>query len=49
MPGFRFDLGGSAHILIHHTPIVHELSLARYGLSDIDPLFFAPFPDGGFG
>ena len=46
MPGFRFDLGGSAHILIHHTPIVHELSLARYGLSDIDPLFFAPFPDG---
>ena len=48
LPGFRFDLGGSAHILIHHTPIVRELSLARYGLSyiDIDPLFFAPFPDG---
>ncbi len=51
-PGFRFDLGGSAHILIHHTPIVRELSLARYGLTytyidiDIDPLFFAPFPDG---
>ena len=48
LPGFRFDLGGSAHILIHHTPIVRELSLARYGLSyiDIDPPFFAPFPDG---
>ena len=46
LPGFRFDLGGSAHILIHHTPIVRELSLARYGHSYIDPLFFAPFPDG---
>ena len=48
VPGFRFDLGGSAHILINHTPIVAELQLARYGLEyiDIDPLFFAPFPDG---
>ena len=48
IPGFKFDLGGSAHILIHHTPIVQELELARYGLEyiDIDPLFFAPFPDG---
>ncbi len=47
-PGFRFDLGGSAHILIHHTPIVRDLSLENFGLSyiDIDPLFFAPFPDG---
>lgn len=49
IPGFRFDLGGSAHILIHHTPVVRELSLERYGLRyiDIDPLFFAPYPDGG--
>jgi phytoene desaturase len=48
IPGFRFDLGGSAHILIHHTPIVRELKLAAYGLEyiDLDPLFFAPFPDG---
>ncbi|MEZ4673249.1 MAG: NAD(P)/FAD-dependent oxidoreductase [Caldilineaceae bacterium] len=48
IPGFRFDLGGSAHILIHHTPIVDDLQLDRYGLEyiDIDPLFFAPFPDG---
>jgi phytoene dehydrogenase-like protein len=46
--GFKFDLGGSAHILIHHTPIVQELELAKYGLEyiDLDPLFFAPFPDG---
>lgn len=47
-PGFHFDLGGSAHILIHHTPIVSDLNLSAYGLEyiDINPLFFAPFPDG---
>lgn len=48
IPGYRFDLGGSAHILIHHTTIVRDLALEEYGLSyiDLDPLFFAPFPDG---
>jgi phytoene desaturase len=48
VPGFRFDLGGSAHILINHTPIVADLELTRYGLDyiDLDPLFFAPYPDG---
>lgn len=48
VPGYRFDLGGSAHILIRLTPIVEELGLSRFGLTyiDIDPLFFAPFPDG---
>ncbi len=47
IPGFKFDLGGSAHILINHTPIVHDLNLTAYGLDyiDLDPLFFAPFPD----
>lgn len=48
VPGFKFDLGGSAHILINHTPVVRDLELARYGLDyiDLDPLFYAPFPDG---
>lgn len=48
VPGYRFDYGGSAHILIRLTPIVEELGLERYGLEylDIDPLFFAPYPDG---
>ena len=48
IPGYHFDLGGSAHILINHTPTVRDLSLERFGLSyiDLDPLFFAPFPDG---
>jgi phytoene dehydrogenase-like protein len=48
VPGYRFDLGGSAHILIRLTPIVEELGLAQYGLDyiDLDPLFFAPHEDG---
>ncbi|UCH26134.1 MAG: NAD(P)/FAD-dependent oxidoreductase [Trueperaceae bacterium] len=48
VPGYRFDLGGSAHILIRLTPIIEELGLERFGLEylELDPLFFAPFPDG---
>ena len=48
VPGYQFDLGGSAHILIRLTPIVEELGLERYGLEYIecDPLFFAPYEDG---
>ena len=48
VPGYRFDLGGSAHILIRNTPVVEELGLERFGLEylECDPLFFAPYPDG---
>lgn len=40
--------GGSTHNLIQHTSVMHDLELTRYGLEyvDLDPLFFAPFPDG---
>ncbi|AFZ68071.1 phytoene desaturase family protein [Deinococcus peraridilitoris] len=43
VPGYQFDLGGSAHILIRMTPIVKELELSRYGLYylDLDPMFHA--------
>lgn len=43
VPGYRFDLGGSAHILIRLTPIVGELELYKYGLEylELDPLFHA--------
>lgn len=46
IPGYHFDLGGSAHILIRLTPIVEELNLERYGLEylDLDPLFSVPHP-----
>ncbi|CAN5784522.1 NAD(P)/FAD-dependent oxidoreductase [soil metagenome] len=48
VPGYQFDLGGSAHILIRLTPIVEELGLERFGLEylEVDPLFFVPYPDG---
>ena len=48
VPGYRFDIGGSAHILIRLTPVVEELGLERFGLDyiELDPLFFAPYPDG---
>ncbi len=41
VPGYQFDLGGSAHILIRMTPIVEELELKRFGLEylELDPLF----------
>jgi phytoene dehydrogenase-like protein len=46
--GFKLDVGGSAHFMIHHTPIVEDLKLAEYGLEYIpmEPFMSAPFPDG---
>jgi phytoene dehydrogenase-like protein len=47
-PGYRIDVGSSAHILIHLTPILEELNLAHYGLRylDCDPWAFYPMEDG---
>ena len=47
-PGYRIDVGSSAHILIHLTPILTELELERYGLRyvDCDPWGFYPLEDG---
>ncbi len=49
VPGYRFDLGGSAHILIRATPIVEELELERHGLEylELDPIFVAPATAAG--
>ncbi|MFP4066872.1 MAG: phytoene desaturase family protein [Spirochaetaceae bacterium] len=46
--GYRMDIGGSVHFMIHHTPIVSDLKLDRYGLEYIplDPFMSAPFEDG---
>jgi phytoene dehydrogenase-like protein len=48
VPGCRIDVGSSAHILIHLTPILHELELDRYGLEyiDCDPWAYYPLEDG---
>jgi phytoene desaturase len=47
IPGYKIDVGSSAHIMIHLTPIVHDLELERYGLEyiDMDPFAFHPLPD----
>ncbi|HYW09720.1 MAG TPA: NAD(P)/FAD-dependent oxidoreductase, partial [Longimicrobium sp.] len=47
-PGCLIDVGSSAHILIHLTPILQELELERYGLRyvDCDPWAFYPLEDG---
>lgn len=48
IPGYKIDVGSSAHIMIHLTPIVHDLQLERHGLEyiDMDPYAFYPLPDG---
>ncbi|MBC7795671.1 MAG: NAD(P)/FAD-dependent oxidoreductase, partial [Pyrinomonadaceae bacterium] len=46
--GYKIDVGSSAHIMIHLTPVVAELELEKFGLKyiDCDPFAFAPMPDG---
>lgn len=46
--GYQMDLGGSAHIMIHQTPIIRELELERFGLEyiDLDPFAWHPTEDG---
>lgn len=48
IPGYKIDVGSSAHIMIHLTPIVHDLQLEQHGLEyiDMDPYAFYPLPDG---
>ena len=48
IPGYKIDVGSSAHIMIHLTPVVAELELEKYGLEylDCDPFAFAPTPGG---
>lgn len=47
--GYRMDVGGSLHFMIHHTPVVADLEPSPYGLECIklDPFFVSGiFPDG---
>lgn len=46
IPGYKIDVGSSAHIMIHLTPIVRDLELERHGLEyiDMDPYAFYPCP-----
>jgi phytoene dehydrogenase-like protein len=49
VPGFRFDVGSSVHIMIHLTPVVAELELAREGLEYIEMDPWAHYPVDGTG
>ena len=51
VPGFRFDVGSSVHIMIHLTPILAELNLAREGLEyiEMDPWAYYPVEGTGRG
>ena len=46
VPGYRFDVGSSAHIMFRSTPIMQELDLASHGLEyiEMDPWAFYPLP-----
>ncbi len=46
IPGYQIDVGSSAHIMIHQTPVIRELGLDRYGLEyiEMDPWGFYPVP-----
>ena len=48
IPGYKIDVGSSAHIMIHQTPVIKDLGLADHGLEylDMDPWGYAPMPGG---
>jgi phytoene dehydrogenase-like protein len=47
-PGVRVDRGSSIHVMVRHTGIVEDLSLAEVGLTydDVEPWAVLPHPDG---
>ncbi|MGF1531189.1 MAG: phytoene desaturase family protein [Puniceicoccaceae bacterium] len=51
IPGYKIDVGSSAHIMIHQTPVLKELGLERYGLEyiEMDPWGFYPIPGSSEG
>jgi phytoene dehydrogenase-like protein len=51
MPGYRIDVGSSAHIMIHLTPVLRELQLQKFGLEyiEMDPWAYYPILDTGTG
>lgn len=48
IPGWKIDVGSSAHVMIHQTPVLRELQLDRWGLEyiEMDPFAFYPARDG---
>lgn len=48
IPGYRIDVGSSAHIMIHQTPVLDDLALSDYGLEyiEMDPWGYYPVLNG---
>ncbi|MCB0713724.1 MAG: NAD(P)/FAD-dependent oxidoreductase [Ignavibacteriae bacterium] len=46
--GYQMDVGGSAHIMIHMTPVIRELELEKFGLDyiEMDPWGWHPTEEG---
>lgn len=46
LPGYRIDVGSSAHVMIHQTPVLRELELEKFGLEyiEMDPWAYYPIP-----
>jgi phytoene dehydrogenase-like protein len=44
IPGYKIDVGSSAHVMIHQTPVLADLELARFGLEylEMDPWAWHP-------
>ena len=51
IPGYRLDVGSSAHIMIHLTPVLRDLELHRFGLEylEMDPWAYYPILGTGTG
>jgi phytoene dehydrogenase-like protein len=52
IPGYRLDVGSSAHIMIHLTPVLRDLELeTRFGLEylEMDPWAYYPILGTGMG
>jgi len=51
IPGYRIDVGSSAHIMIHLTPVLRDLELHKFGLEylEMDPWAYYPILGTGTG
>jgi phytoene dehydrogenase-like protein len=51
IPGYRLDVGSSAHIMIHLTPVLRDLELHKFGLEylEMDPWAHYPILGKGTG
>src|SRR5271168_4267803 len=51
IPGYKLDVGSSAHIMIHLTPVLRDLELHKFGLEylEMDPWAYYPILGTGTG